>query len=292
MSRRRSTRSALMALAAAWLLLGHSRAAEACQTTTCSHSKDPACVRDPATLCWAAGEKVSWWQACTSFSLRAEGVPKLGLDYSATEALVLSAFERWTSASCGSQPPSIVVAPLGPIECSEVEYNPEGPNANAVLFRDGEWVHDANALALTTVRYQKTTGKIVDADMEVNLDHPSVTVQSLPYVVTHEAGHFLGLDHSALPSALMYAQYTPESRPGSALADDDLRSICEAYPARNAGDCNFAPAAGFDTRCGGDLTGGCSLPIARNEGAPSWLAAVALGSVAWLLGRRRRAHSR
>ena len=129
MSRRRSTRSALMALAAAWLLLGHSRAAEACQTTTCSHSKDPACVRDPATLCWAAGEKVSWWQACTSFSLRAEGVPKLGLDYSATEALVLSAFERWTSASCGSQPPSIVVAPLGPIECSEVEYNPEGPNA-------------------------------------------------------------------------------------------------------------------------------------------------------------------
>ncbi len=272
------------------------RPARACQTTTCSGGTIAGCVRDPLSLCWNGGAPVSWWRACTSFSVQAAGVPRLGLDYAATEAIVSRAFEQWTSAICSDgSSPSIALAPIGPLECSSLEYNPEGPNANAVLFRDGGWAHESNALALTTVTYRASTGEILDAEMELNLDNPSLALASLPYVVTHEAGHFLGLDHSPDTEALMYAQYTPVGRDGTPLLPDDVAAICSAYPARNAGECEFAPTFGFDARCGGDLGGGCTFaPPRAPVGPTAWLCLAALVGLAARsqrqlpsLGRRR-----
>ncbi|MGC4092839.1 MAG: matrixin family metalloprotease [Polyangiaceae bacterium] len=266
------------------------RPAAACQTTTCARSSAPECVRDSASLCFNAGQKVSWRQACISYSIQSRGLAKYGLDYAATEALVSRAFERWLSASCGGATPSISAIPIGPLECNELEYNPEGPNANALLFRDGDWAHEPNALGLTTVTFNKQSGQILDADMEINVGSSLLNDTTVEYVVTHEAGHFLGLDHSADPSALMYAQYTPQGRANAELGSDDVSSICAAYPARDAGECEFSPEKGFDSRCGGDVQGGCSFRPAVADRGAHWLALAVLGGVCH--GRRRRASRR
>lgn len=266
------------------------RDAAACQKTTCANSDSAACVRDPASLCWAAGAPVGFWQGCLSFSILGQGIPRFGLDYAATEALVSAAFDRWTKVSCGTYTPTISVVPMGPIACNDVEYNPTGPNANSVLFRESDWVHEPGALGLTSVAFDSLTGKILDADMEINLAAPGATLEALPYILTHEVGHFLGLDHSADPNALMYAQYTPVGRASPEPTTDDVTAICRAYPPRTTVECNFAPELGFDASCGGDVRGGCAFRPAPSEHG-HWLfgALGAFGVIRWLRHGRRLA---
>lgn len=285
-SERRVRRAGAMAVFVTALLLWTDGDASACQMTTCSESDATGCERDPLSLCWTTGLPVSWAQACTSYSLLGKGIPTLGLDFAATESLVTAAFQRWLSVSCGNAAPSLGIAPIGPILCDDIEYNPRGPNANSVLFHETDWAHDPSALGLTTVTFESSTGRILDADMEINLARPEISIDTLPYIVTHEAGHFLGLDHSAEPAALMYAQYTPSDRVTPDPALDDTNTICAAYPARTLGECNFSPELGFDALCGGDLRGGCSFrpgPVSKQAGFVSVLGAFAL--VGW---RRRR----
>jgi MYXO-CTERM domain-containing protein len=63
----------------------------------------------------------------------------------------------------------------------------------------------------------------------------------LQAILTHEAGHFLGLAHSVDTSAIMYAFYSPGS---IHLTPDDVAGICTIYPplAPAGGSCAFAPA--------------------------------------------------
>lgn len=74
--------------------------------------------------------------------------------------------------------------------------------------------------------------------------NPAVSVSLLPYIITHEMGHMIGLDHSQLNITdsnkacvltggqypIMYA--TPCSQP-SALHADDISAISALYPAQN-----------------------------------------------------------
>src|SRR5690606_499403 len=138
--------------------------------------------------------------------------------------------------------------------------NPEGPNANAVIFREHDWPHDPFALALTTVSFNTDTGKLFDADIEVNVFSQLVSEASLRYVVAHEAGHFLGLDHAHDPEALMFERYSPVETSGELeLTADDRAGICRAYPPdrETTSRCNAEPERGFAPECGGDIEGSC-----------------------------------
>jgi hypothetical protein len=94
---------------------------------------------------------------------------------------------------------------------------------NSLIFQRTSWCaatdvpprcsYDPQALALTSVFVNPRTGEIRDADIEVNalffgwtdLDlHPAAsTEQDLQNALTHELGHFIGLDHTCwLPGAL------------------------------------------------------------------------------------------
>jgi hypothetical protein len=225
--------------------------------------KDPpaSCVRDPSTTCWLAGVPLQWKEACVSFSVDANGIPPLGLGYADTEALVVSSFALWTAAECADGFPAISVKSLAPLECAKREYNSEGPNSNAVIFRTDEWPYAAEAIGITTVTFDPETGRLIDTDIEVNIIDGALDVDEVRYVVTHEAGHYFGIDHSADRSAVMYPQ-SPSSSFGEALslAADDLNAICLAYPTtRSVGACDFEPQRGFSPVCGGDIEGSCSL---------------------------------
>ena len=239
-------------------------AAAFCKTTTCSVANPPAfCVRDPVTQCHNFGAPLFWEYGCASYSIYGEGSPRLGLDYAATEALVSSAFAAWPLADCAGNFPSIAVISFGATSCGRPEFNRQGPNANAVIFRDLEWTHQPTQIGITTVSFDTSTGRILGADIEVNTFGYELTPTQAKFVVMHEAGHFVGLDHSADPGAVMYAQYDFSSGE-PALAPDDVAAICSAYPEpRFELVCNAEPHRGYAADCGGDVEGGCAIEISR-----------------------------
>jgi hypothetical protein len=131
--------------------------------------------------------------------------------------------------------------------------------------------------------------------MEINSEtFPDLTPQNLAYVFAHEAGHFLGLDHSPVASALMFATYALDSSAGPpALGPDDIAGICTAYPPTRApaASCNFEPVRGFAPDCGGNVVGGCAVaaaPAPTAWGAAGGLSALALAAVSLALGARSR----
>jgi hypothetical protein len=78
-------------------------------------------------------------------------------------------------------------------------------------------------------------GQILDADILFN---PAVTFSmdggggsDLQTVLTHEIGHFLGLDHSAVVKAMMFPYAPPMER---TLGWDDVAAISSLYPKANA----------------------------------------------------------
>jgi hypothetical protein len=255
-------------------------------------------MRDLDTGCWVTGIPLAWTEQCLSFSVNVAGSARLGLDYDAALAIVEQAFSRWPTASCAAGSPSIAFSSLPGLTCDRVEYNPSGPNANAVIFRDDMWTHeDPSALALTTVAFNVRTGKILNADMEINSNSDQLGLADLPFVVTHEAGHFAGLDHSPNPAAVMYAKYSGVPTTYVNLTDDDIAGICDAYPPERSvsATCDFEPDKGYATDCGGDVQAACAVaPAAVTAGAGRsawWAAPLALLSAGLALrwrARRRR----
>lgn len=138
-------------------------------------------------------------------------------------------------------------------------------NRNLVVFRNDlagdpqdQWLHAGSALAITTVTFVRSTGRIVDADIEINdsrfvfsnCDEATCsTVHDLKNMLTHEFGHVLGLDHPSASepdatSATMYASAQAGDLSKRDLAPDDIEGLCTLYPAGEAsGSCGSVTLA-------------------------------------------------
>jgi hypothetical protein len=267
-----------------------------CRTSTCTD-----CPRDPPTGCTIGGKLIAWPDACLSFSVNKAA--SADIDLSGATALMGEAFATWEGARCGDDgaPPSIHVSPVfGPALCTEPEYNPHTGNANLIVFRDDTWPYTSKGhdLAATSLTFDGD-GTIYDADVEINATGPlalpmSEEVQAvqlgafaiitgqhdLPSIMVHEAGHFLGLDHSREENSVMLAELGPgEVR--TQLTADDMAAICDAYPPdRDVSACDPTPRGGFASRCDSTpLSGGCSVqPRAGSNGAElalfAWLSVL------------------
>jgi hypothetical protein len=258
-----------------------------------------------------------WTNACIGYSLARAASSQIDLETATSVAA--AAFEAWSGATCaGGGNPSIQAINEGPVDCPLVEYNKLGPNQHVIVFRDDEWPHnDANnTLGLTTVTFDIRTGEIYDADMEINSTIQGLVADGsvpsggfdLNSIMTHEAGHFLGLAHAPDPAAMMFARY--HAGPPM-LTEDDVDGICTIDPpdrTRNttagriaAGPCDPKSRHGFSTECGSlhpntgppietlDATGGggCSVVGSKSHAA----FAGALVFVMGFLVRRRSLHS-
>jgi hypothetical protein len=193
-------------------------------------------------------------------------------------------------------PPSIAATDaFGPTDCAEPRYDPGGANANAIIFHDDAWPYPElpDAVALTTTHFDESNGFILDSDIEIDATLPLSTSDVVPdgsydlqSILTHEAGHFLGLAHSYQPGAAMQPSYRPGSADERTLGDDDIAGICAIYPPdRNALPCDPTPRGGFQSVCPAvEASGGCTVSPSKTRG-PSRSAFLALLSA---FARRRQ----
>jgi hypothetical protein len=272
------------------------RAAGYCRSTNCSK-----CAKD-ADGC-PSGKPIAWPTSCLTFSMHYAASKRADL---ATATIVTErAFAAWTGASCpeDGRPPSITIDHhFGEVACDLREYNQTDGNANIVFFHDDIWPYEGadNVLGLTTVSFKG--GVIVDVDMELNSTLPLSVADPVPptsydlqSIVTHEAGHFLGMSHSADPLATMRKDYTAGSDSFRDLASDDVAGICAIYPPGQPAPCNANPDQGFSNVCGifpsgnGGFCAVATLGRRRpTEFGPRWLAVSTLTTAIWLARRRAR----
>jgi predicted Zn-dependent protease len=161
-------------------------------------------------------------------------------------------------------------------------------NINLIIWQESTWSRDPTAIALTTTTYDRLTGEIVDTDVEFNgVDYTFTVAESASVLVdiantlTHEAGHMLGLDHSADRSASMYA-YAPQGETDKrTLSQDDIDGLCHVYPT-GAG---LPACEGFVPP---DDDGGCASASGREAGCGVSLLAFGLLAFVWRTRRKER----
>jgi hypothetical protein len=281
-----------------------------CRTTTVPISPD---FQPAPNRCWEEGFPLFWRNMCVGYSVQRAASRQVAYDDAANETS--RAFTKWTGASCPTSGSSrsrvsIDVRDLGAVECTEVDNNRTGANQNVIVFRDDVWPHGrtTNTLALTTVTFNPKTGEIFDADMEINTFDQRVTLSDpVPHdgydfasIITHEAGHFLGLAHSGDPVATMNASYTPGNTAMRNLTADDVAGICSVYrpdttrpildgETTPGTPCDVTPRRGFTESCAEAPEKSCtgSTVATSSRVGFEWIA-MGLTALGATLGRRRR----
>ncbi len=203
-----------------------------------------------------------WSPRQVPFTLDASGSAAAGADASLAAARL--SFHEWETPSCTdfvfkdkgtSTERTVGLDYVNRVlwrerDCKELV--PEGDACNTSGACNNKydcWEEDSAIIALTTVLYNKRTGEIADADIELNgayyafstVDSPpcSSTPTVLPptcvatdveNTVTHEIGHVLGLNHTPVPGATMDATAPLGETSKRTLSDDDIAGMCAIYP--------------------------------------------------------------
>jgi hypothetical protein len=162
---------------------------------------------------------------------------------------------------------------------------------NRIIFRQ-VWpaMASSTALALTTVIYDRRTGAIQDADIDLNdetffwtTSADGVTINDVENTITHELGHLLGFAHVSDAAATMFADSPEGETEKRTLEADDINAVCTIYP-------TGGPTPGVDVPTGisrGALTSASSCAVSRRPGEASPLGPALGLAVIVLVGRRR-----
>ncbi|MEZ4234981.1 MAG: matrixin family metalloprotease [Myxococcota bacterium] len=125
--------------------------------------------------------------------------------------------------------------------CRVPSISPFDPNCAWVL---AAWPYDDTLLALSST-WSDSRGAILAFDIEVNGERAwSPPGYDLRAALTHEVGHGLGLEHSRLAEATMFATIEPDDASARDLSADDRAGETFLYPADAPGGCSQAPRDG------------------------------------------------
>lgn len=118
---------------------------------------------------------------------------------------------------------------------------------NVVYWHDDVWpaLLTPNAVA-QTVLHTDANGALRDTDIHINgADYKwalqgAGAVPDARAILVHELGHALGLGHSTVATATMFATY-PSGIAWRSLEPDDRDGVCALYPGKGAPGCDAVP---------------------------------------------------
>jgi hypothetical protein len=165
--------------------------------------------------------------------------------------VIEDSFQTWADVECSEGPIGFeFIRNKNPKECDEhwkVKENSDSdfsPDENLIIFVS-EWndyyPRESSAFALTSVWHSVKTGVIQGFDMELNEDigtfgicnrakmRSCEDIVDIQNVVTHEAGHVLGLGHSIDETAAMSSSSQIGDTSMRTLKKDDVDGICSIY---------------------------------------------------------------
>lgn len=154
--------------------------------------------------------------------------PELGV--ATGRAAVDNGFASWAAAECTTfTSHNAGTTSLALADASDGE--------NSIMWLNDSWpaeLGDVDSVIGVTTPLWGRRGFFLDADIQFNNvgftwsttgARNTVDAQS---IATHEEGHFLGLDHSASGSAIMFASYAGGLKRN--LTSDDTAGVCAIYP--------------------------------------------------------------
>jgi len=160
----------------------------------------------------------------------------------------------------------------------------------------------AGNIAITTTTFSIRTGRIFDADIELNASKVLTAVDSPPCpptgpllqscvafdiqnTITHEVGHFFGLAHASNSESTMYYSASVGETKKRVLDPDTMQFVCDVYP-------KGAPSQPCTVR---SVNNNDPLPASACSAVPGGAmvaAAAALGVLLLPALRRRRGRGR
>lgn len=237
----------------------------------------------------SGGALVRWFEPELTLAVSLALPEDLGRD--AALAAVTRGLEAWAGAGC--DPPAVTVSAR-----DDAALSPDDRVASVIWFDDAEAWNERfsqTELARTILIHRSQSGALVDADIAVNLGgYPFAAGEAcvvegydLRSTLTHELGHFFGLDHSDVEGATMERRSVPGDCSMRTLEADDIAGLCAIYeqptpaepdttpepspePAPESSEPVAEPAPRHDDGC---AAGAPPCPLAWSL---AWLAALAI----------------
>ncbi|MEM1348707.1 MAG: matrixin family metalloprotease [Myxococcota bacterium] len=149
---------------------------------------------------------------------------------------VTQSFEAWSTLPCTD----FELVYTGTTSSRQIGFSRDlgSHNLNVVVWQS-QWprVYSRSAYALTSVTYDTKTGLIADADIEVNDDSWNYSIGpsdpervDIQNMMTHEVGHFIGLDHNSDSTTAMFPLSNLGEISKRDLAQSDIDGMCTIYP--------------------------------------------------------------
>ncbi len=241
-----------------------------------------------------SGIPVAWTSMPVSYWVDAKGSQSLP-DESEVQ-VIQQAFQVWSQVDCARL--SFRYEGLTPR--AEVAVSSVGNNANHVLWirSPDRWPFPSNAIAVTQLTWVPDTGALVDADLAFRdfdikwstTEVPQEEHHDLLNTAVHEIGHFLGLDHSTVPGATMFAEAPMGEVRKRDLTSDDREGVCFLYPSNpspfqwtvTSSTSGLTTCDAGNSGAAGRNTGGCQSQAGRTVGW-SWLWTLLIFSFLWYL---------
>jgi len=173
---------------------------------------------------WGNGSPNTTWKLSTTYTL-----PSSQLSSSQVDSAIGDAFDEWSQPGCTSFSAS---------QGSDASGDPMGNSNNHLIGFYTSWPGHLgqSTLAVTLPSWYTNNCEIVNADMVVNADSTSWVngnpgnwnQADLQSVIAHEAGHWIGFDHSNYTASTLQAYYSGGIDERT-LTCDDTEGVCDLY---------------------------------------------------------------